>query len=195
MIPELISGSPLFPGNSNLEALAYVIKTLGNNCLTQDQINNFNSNSEFSAYGKVSVNIFNIHIQIPVIKKLITLEERVPYLMGDDLRFVKACLSVDPAKRPTTKDLLKHSYLSLEEHSILRKYENALLQDTPNHISEESKQSVSSSRSSIKSSNDLGEARDDLSSDQEDDDLNKRSANSEADQSEAKNLAADQLSN
>jgi len=47
--------------------------------------------------------------------------------MGDDLRFVKACLSADPAKRPTTKDLLKHSYLSLEEHSILRKYENALL--------------------------------------------------------------------
>ena len=36
MIPELISGSPLFPGNTNLEALAYVIKTLGNNCLTQD---------------------------------------------------------------------------------------------------------------------------------------------------------------
>jgi NIMA (never in mitosis gene a)-related kinase len=34
MIPELISGSPLFPGNSNLEALAYVIKTLGNNALT-----------------------------------------------------------------------------------------------------------------------------------------------------------------
>jgi hypothetical protein len=53
MIPELISGSPLFPGNSNLEALAYVIKTLGNNCLTQDQINTFNSNSEFAAYGKV----------------------------------------------------------------------------------------------------------------------------------------------
>jgi cyclin-dependent kinase-like len=36
MIPELISGSPLFPGNSNLEALAYVIKTLGNNALTSD---------------------------------------------------------------------------------------------------------------------------------------------------------------
>jgi serine/threonine protein kinase len=36
MIPELISGSPLFPGNSNLEALAYVIKTLGNNCLTKE---------------------------------------------------------------------------------------------------------------------------------------------------------------
>jgi serine/threonine protein kinase len=36
MIPELISGAPLFPGNSNLEALAYVIKTLGNNTLTQE---------------------------------------------------------------------------------------------------------------------------------------------------------------
>jgi serine/threonine protein kinase len=54
MIPELISGSPLFPGNSNLEALAYVIKTLGKNCLTKEQINSFNSNPEFSSYGKVN---------------------------------------------------------------------------------------------------------------------------------------------
>jgi len=30
MIPELISGKPLFPGNSNYEALAFVLKTLGN---------------------------------------------------------------------------------------------------------------------------------------------------------------------
>ena len=30
MIPELISGKPLFPGTTNLEALAFVIKTLGN---------------------------------------------------------------------------------------------------------------------------------------------------------------------
>jgi serine/threonine protein kinase len=34
MIPELLSGKPLFPGNTNFEALAYVIKTLGNNLLT-----------------------------------------------------------------------------------------------------------------------------------------------------------------
>lgn len=53
MIPELISGKPLFPGNSNLEALAYVIKTLGNNALTQEQVEAFHSNPEFKSYGKV----------------------------------------------------------------------------------------------------------------------------------------------
>lgn len=31
IIPELISGKPLFPGTSNFETLAYVLKTLGNN--------------------------------------------------------------------------------------------------------------------------------------------------------------------
>lgn len=36
LIPELISGKPLFPGNTNYEALAYVIKTLGNNLLTKE---------------------------------------------------------------------------------------------------------------------------------------------------------------
>jgi hypothetical protein len=55
MIPELISGSPLFPGNSNLEALAYVIKTLGNNGLTSDQIAAFHANPEFKSYGKVFI--------------------------------------------------------------------------------------------------------------------------------------------
>jgi len=36
MIPELLSGKPLFPANTNFEALAYVIKTLGNNLLTKE---------------------------------------------------------------------------------------------------------------------------------------------------------------
>lgn len=54
MIPELISGKPLFPGNTNLEALAFVIKTLGNS-LTNEQIENFQQNPEFSSYGKVRI--------------------------------------------------------------------------------------------------------------------------------------------
>jgi hypothetical protein len=37
MIPELMTGSPLFPGNSNFEALAYVLKTLGNNLTSEQQ--------------------------------------------------------------------------------------------------------------------------------------------------------------
>ncbi len=61
MIPELISGKPLFPGNSNLEALAYVIKTLGNNALTEEQIKAFHANSEFSSYGKVRINLFYLY--------------------------------------------------------------------------------------------------------------------------------------
>jgi hypothetical protein len=56
MIPELISGKPLFPGNTNFEALAYVIKTLGNNQLTKDQVAAFHSNKEFQAFGKVNIN-------------------------------------------------------------------------------------------------------------------------------------------
>lgn len=30
IIPELISGNPLFPGKTNLETLAYIIRTFGN---------------------------------------------------------------------------------------------------------------------------------------------------------------------
>lgn len=35
MIPEMISGIPLFPGKTNLESLAFILKTLGNNLTTQ----------------------------------------------------------------------------------------------------------------------------------------------------------------
>lgn len=51
MIPELLSGKPLFPGNSNFEAIAYVIKTLGNNVFTADQMSAFYSNTDFAQYG------------------------------------------------------------------------------------------------------------------------------------------------
>lgn len=41
------------------------------------------------------------------------LEERVPELIREDLDFVKLCLAADPLKRPKTKELLQHSYLSI----------------------------------------------------------------------------------
>ena len=57
-----------------------------------------------------------------------TLEERVAELQEDDLEFVKACLSVDPKKRPTTTGLLKFKYLSIKDHLILSKYEETIKQ-------------------------------------------------------------------
>jgi hypothetical protein len=56
----------------------------------------------------------------------VTLEERVPNLKDDDLEFVKACLSIDPSKRPTTGELLKFKYLSVRDHTILSQYEETL---------------------------------------------------------------------
>lgn len=52
MIPEMLTGRPLFPGNSNYETLAFVLKTLGNN-LTKAQVETYHSNLYLSKYGKV----------------------------------------------------------------------------------------------------------------------------------------------
>jgi len=57
----------------------------------------------------------------------VTLEERVPELKGEDLDFVRACLSFDPKKRPTTRDLMSFKYLSVVDHPILQEYENSLI--------------------------------------------------------------------
>jgi hypothetical protein len=61
-----------------------------------------------------------------VIKKQVTLEERVPELKGEDLNFVRACLSINPKMRPTTKDLMSFKYLSVVDHPILQEYEDSL---------------------------------------------------------------------
>ena len=61
-----------------------------------------------------------------MIKKQVTLEERVPELKGEDLEFVRVCLSIDPKKRPTTRDLISFKYLSVADHPILQEYEDSL---------------------------------------------------------------------
>ena len=53
IIPELLSGKPLFPGSNNLETLAFVLKTFGNK-LTDQQVEWFHANPDFDDYGKVT---------------------------------------------------------------------------------------------------------------------------------------------
>lgn len=59
IIPELISGKPLFPGGSNLETLAYIIRTFGNK-LTSEQEQRFFENPDFRSYGKVSSSVSSL---------------------------------------------------------------------------------------------------------------------------------------
>lgn len=40
ILPELLTGQPLFPGENEFRTLAFIIKTLGN-CLTEEQLTNF----------------------------------------------------------------------------------------------------------------------------------------------------------
>jgi cyclin-dependent kinase-like len=54
ILPELITGKPLFPGTSNFETLAYVLKTMGNH-LTKEQIESFNRNPQLTNKGTVKV--------------------------------------------------------------------------------------------------------------------------------------------
>jgi hypothetical protein len=39
---------------------------------------------------------------------------------------MRACLSIDPKKRPTTRDLMSFKYLSVADHPILQEYEDSL---------------------------------------------------------------------
>lgn len=74
MIPEMLTGRPLFPGNSNYETLAFVLKTLGNN-LTKEQVETYQNNNNISKLGKVSVIFkFNLNRSL-LLKKLYHLNQ------------------------------------------------------------------------------------------------------------------------
>jgi len=107
IIPELLSGMPLFPGQTNFETLAFVLKTLGNN-LTVDQQSNFKVNPSFQLY------------KIPHIKQVVPIEQRVPFMNPQEVDFVQKCLVMDPAQRTTAKCLLRHEYLQDVKLDILR---------------------------------------------------------------------------
>ncbi|CDW84574.1 cyclin-dependent kinase-like 2 [Stylonychia lemnae] len=115
IIPELITGNPLFPGKSNFETLAFIIRTFGN-YLPEDQIQRFYENPEFKSIGK----------NLPSTKNAVSLEKRTPELTEEELDFVKSCLQMNPKLRPTAHQLLNHDYLKISEYQILQNYENTI---------------------------------------------------------------------
>eukprot|EP00347_Sterkiella_histriomuscorum_P021431 403334001 len=131
IIPELISGNPIFPGKTNLETLAYIIRTFGNQ-MTESQIQRFYENPEFKQYGK-----------IPQVRNVVPLELRVPELSQIELDFVKKCLQFDPAQRLSAKELLKHEYLKVESNILLQQYLNQVPQAQSSDISDSNSQNGS----------------------------------------------------
>ncbi|XP_075058308.1 cyclin-dependent kinase-like 2 isoform X2 [Mixophyes fleayi] len=94
LVTEMLTGEPLFPGDSDIDQLYLIIKCQGN--LTPRLQELFYKNPLF------------VGVTLPEIKEVEPLERRYPKLSPVILDLAKYCLQIDPDKRPSCMTLLQH---------------------------------------------------------------------------------------
>ncbi|XP_038612369.1 cyclin-dependent kinase-like 1 isoform X1 [Tachyglossus aculeatus] len=95
---ELLSGSPLWPGKSDVDQLYLIRKTLGDLIPRHQQA--FSTNQFFSG------------VRIPDPENMEPLESKFPNISSPALGLMKGCLHMDPAARLTCEQLLQLPYFN-----------------------------------------------------------------------------------
>ncbi|CAM5106685.1 unnamed protein product [Eretmochelys imbricata] len=98
LVTEMLTGEPLFPGDSDIDQLYHIMKCLGN--LTPRHQELFYKNPLFAG------------VRLPEIKEVEPLERRYPKLSAAVLDLTKKCLQIDPDKRPSCADLLQCDFFN-----------------------------------------------------------------------------------
>ncbi|NXS80525.1 CDKL2 protein, partial [Erpornis zantholeuca] len=98
LITEMLTGEPLFPGDSDIDQLFHITKCLGNLIPRQQEL--FYKNPLFAG------------MKLPEVKELESLEKRYPKLPAAALDLAKECLQIDPDKRPSCAELLQGDFFT-----------------------------------------------------------------------------------
>ncbi|XP_078081267.1 cyclin-dependent kinase-like 2 [Mustelus asterias] len=103
LVTEMLTGEPLFPGDSDIDQLYHITKCFGN--LTPRHQELFYKNPLFTG------------LHLPVIKETELLQNRYPQILLLVIDLVKKCLQIDPDKRPSCAELLEHGYFTSDGFS------------------------------------------------------------------------------
>ncbi|XP_009069883.1 PREDICTED: cyclin-dependent kinase-like 2, partial [Acanthisitta chloris] len=98
LITEMLTGEPLFPGDSDIDQLYHITKCLGNLIPRHQEL--FYKNPLFAG------------MRLPEVKEVESLDKRYPKLPALVLDLAKECLQIDPDKRPSCAELLQHDYFN-----------------------------------------------------------------------------------
>ena len=99
LLVELLSGEPLFPGDSDIDQIYHITKCLGNLITYHREL--FNTNYLFRG------------LRMPIIRRVNSIEQRFPGLPFAAIDFIQTCLNLDPRSRPGCDHIMNHSYFSL----------------------------------------------------------------------------------
>lgn len=104
---ELMRGEPLWPGKTDYHQLSMIMSSLGQ--LTTSQMYTLLRHNLYDQVG-----IEKLLSQAPNANE--SVEKKLPFkrIGNDGIDFVIACVQMDPAKRPSSGELLKHEYI----HSV-----------------------------------------------------------------------------
>jgi len=113
---EMLSGDPLFPGDSDIDQLFHIVKCLGTLCQRHRDL--IAKNPIYNG-----INIAN--------NEPTRLNNTFPTWSQHSLKFVNSCLDVDPTKRPTTVELLNAALFTHDD------FNSWFLQDLRSKLQEE----------------------------------------------------------
>ncbi|PIK48275.1 putative cyclin-dependent kinase-like 2 [Apostichopus japonicus] len=95
---EMLTGEPLFPGDSDIDQLYHIIKCFGN--LIQRHKEVFMKNPLF------------VGMRLPEVRNVEPLERRFPHLTALSITVMKSCLHLDPDQRPSCDQILRHEFFT-----------------------------------------------------------------------------------
>uniref|UniRef100_A0A8D0DTZ3 Cyclin-dependent kinase-like 2 n=1 Tax=Salvator merianae TaxID=96440 RepID=A0A8D0DTZ3_SALMN len=93
LVTEMLTGEPLFPGDSDIDQLYHIMKCLGNLIPRHQEL--FYKNPLFAG------------VRLPEVKELEPLEKRYSQLSAAVIEFAQQCLQTDPDRRPSCAELLQ----------------------------------------------------------------------------------------
>ncbi|NXP93916.1 CDKL2 protein, partial [Passerina amoena] len=121
LITEMLTGEPLFPGDSDIDQLYHITKCLGNLIPRQQEL--FYKNPLFAG------------MKLPEVKELESLEKRYPKLPAAALELAKECLQIDPDKRPSCAQLLQGDFFNKDGFAerFTQELKQIIQKDARNH--------------------------------------------------------------
>ncbi|XP_052768462.1 cyclin-dependent kinase-like 2 isoform X2 [Mya arenaria] len=98
LLVEMLTGEPLFPGDSDIDQLYHIVKVFGN--LTARHKEVFLRNPLF------------VGMRLPEVREVTPLEKKFTRMSQFSLALIKVCLRLDPDDRPVCSELLKHEFFT-----------------------------------------------------------------------------------